>query len=68
MVQNLIDMEIFNTPTHQIFNMNITLKLKGNVLRMAFLAVLRLAGMNRSDISEECTVQLYWVTDCFVGG
>jgi hypothetical protein len=42
--------------------MNITLKLKGNVLRMAFLAVLNLAGMNRSDISEECTVQLYWVT------
>jgi hypothetical protein len=39
MVQNLIDMEIFNTPTHQIFNMKITLKLKGNVLRMAFLAV-----------------------------
>jgi len=59
MVQNLIDIEIFNTRTHQIFNMNITLKLKGNVLRMAFLAVLHLAGMNRSDISEECTVQLY---------
>jgi len=39
--------------------MNITLKLKGNVLRMAFLAGLHLAGMNRSDISEECTAQLY---------
>jgi len=39
MVQNLIDMEIFNSRTHQVFNMNITLKLKGNVLRMAFLAL-----------------------------
>jgi hypothetical protein len=41
--------------------MNIKLKLKGNVLRMAFFAVLHLAGMNRSDISEKCTGQLYWV-------
>jgi hypothetical protein len=29
---------------------------------MAFLAVSHLAGMNRSDILEKCTVQLYWVT------
>jgi len=39
MVQNLIDIEIFNTRTHQILKVNITFKLKGNVLRMAFLAV-----------------------------
>jgi len=39
MVQNLIDIEILNTRKHKIFKVNIALKLKGNVLRMAFLAV-----------------------------
>lgn len=41
---------------------------KGNVLRMVLLWLLHLAKMSRSDIWEECTVQLYWVTEYGVGG
>jgi len=31
---------------------------------MAFLGVLHLEGITRPGISEECTVQLYWVIVC----
>ena len=44
------------------------MKLKSNVLRVVFLGFLHLAGMTRSDISGKCTVQLFWVTECGVGG
>ena len=47
-----------------MFNMYITLKLQG----MVFLGILHLAGMTRSDITEKCSVQLYWVTEYGVGG
>jgi len=50
--------EIFNTRTHQIFDINITLKLKGNELKIVFLGVLHIAGMSRSYILEEFTVHL----------
>jgi hypothetical protein len=64
----LYETEIFNKRTHQIFNINITLKLKGNVLRMVFLGIFYLAGMIPVDISGEFNVQLYWVRECGVGG
>jgi hypothetical protein len=48
--------------------MNITLKLKKKRTENDVSCGSHLAGMNRSDISEECTVQLYWVTEYFVGG
>ena len=48
--------------------MNITLKQKGNVLRMVFFGGLHIEEMTRSDISEECVAQLYWFTDNGVDG
>jgi thioredoxin-related protein len=38
-------------------------ELQGNVPKVVFLAVLQFAGMTRSDITEKCTVQLYWMTE-----
>jgi hypothetical protein len=59
----IYDTEIFSTLTHQIFNMYITLKLKGNVVRMVFLEIFHMAGIKHSDIKGECIVQLYWVNE-----
>jgi hypothetical protein len=58
----------YSTIEHQIFNINITLTLKGNVLRMVFLGIFNLAGIIAVDISEEFNVQLYWVRECGLGG
>ena len=35
---------------------------------MLFLGVFHLVGMANSDITEKCSVQLYWVTEYGLGG
>ena len=61
--------EIFNTRTHQIFNMNIKINWKKMTTKTFFLGVLFHAVMTLPDIWEESTFpQLCCITEYGIGG